>query len=103
MIELPNMIERFKDLFSEYSIELLLPLWDLSSSWERKNLLLLRGFVPKTLEPQCLVGVPLPGEKAPDKEIQIATERYFEKVVKPRAREIITSQSRVFLNKGGVL
>jgi hypothetical protein len=57
-IELPNMISRFKSFFSGYSIELLLPVYELDSGWERKNLLMLRGFVPKVLEPQCLVGVP---------------------------------------------
>jgi len=70
VIELPGMIEKFKSFLAEYSIELLLPVWNLNSDWERKNLLLMRGFVPKTLEPQCLVGVSLPEGKAPDKEVQ---------------------------------
>lgn len=103
VIELPNMIRGFRDFFSEYSIELLLPIWDLDSDWERKNLLLLRGFVPKTLEPQCLVGVPLLEGKAPDKEIQKAVERYFDKVVAPQAKKVIFSQSKVLLNKGKIL
>lgn len=80
----------------------MLPVWDLKSDWERKNLLLLRGFVPKTLEPQCLIGVPLPGGKAPDEEIQKAVVNYFDKVVLPRARKIIATQSKATL-KGGIL
>lgn len=82
---------------------MLLPVWDLDSDWERKNLLLLRGFVPKTLEPQCLIGVGLPGGRAPDEEIQKAVENYFDKVVLPRARRIITAQSKALLNKRGSL
>ena len=100
VIELPGMIEKFKNFLAEYSIELLLPVWNLNSDWERKNLLLMRGFVPKTLEPQCLVGVSLPDGKAPDKEVQGAVENYFDKVILPRARKIIATQSKA-LNKGG--
>ncbi len=102
VIELPNMIEKFRDFFTEYSIELLLPVWDLASDWERKNLLLLRGFVPKTLEPQCLIGVSLPGGKTPDTEIQKAVENYFDKIVLPRARKLIATQSKTIL-EGGIL
>lgn len=47
VIELPGMINKFKNFLSEYSLELLLPVYELSSDWERKNLLLLRGFIPK--------------------------------------------------------
>jgi len=104
VIELPNMIEKFRNFFAEYGIELLLPVWDLASDWERKNFLLLRGFVPKTLEPQCLIGVSLPGGKIPDEEIQKAVGNYFDKIVLPRARKIIATQSQVFLNeRGGIL
>lgn len=103
VIELPGMIKKFKNFCSEYSIELLLPVYNLDSNWERKNLLLLRGFVPKTLEPQCLVGVPLPSGKAPDEEVQKATEIFFTKTILPRAREIIKTQSNLILNKRGEL
>lgn len=102
VIELPNMIKKFRDFFAEYSIELLLPVWDLDSDWKRKNLLLLREFIPKTLESQCLIGVGLPGGRTPDEEIQKAVENYFDKVVLPRARKIIATQSKTIL-KGGIL
>ena len=100
VIELPSMIDKFRNFFAEYGIKLLLPVWDLDSDWKRKNLLLLRGFVPKTLEPQCLIGVPLPKERPPDEEIQKAVVNYFEKIILPRAREIIATQSRAILKEG---
>lgn len=99
VIQLPGMINKFRSLLSKYSIKLLLPVYDLDSNWERKNLLLLRGFVPKTLEPQCLVGVPLPGGKAPDKEIQKAAENFFDEIVSPRAHKIIKTQLNAILDK----
>lgn len=102
-IELPGMIKRFRDFFAEFSIEMLLPVWDLDSDWERKNLLLLRGFVPKTLEPQCLIGVPLPDGKAPDEEIQRAVKNYFDKIVLPRARRIIIARPKIIPEGGEVL
>ncbi len=103
VIELPIMIEKFKQFLSEYSIKLLLPVYELDSDWKRKNLLLQRGFVPKTLEPQCIIGVPLSGGKAPDEKIQQAVESFFEKIVLPRAREIIKNQINIILDKGNEL
>lgn len=84
---------------SEFSIEFLLPVWDLNSNWEQKNLLLRRGFIPKTLESQCLLGAPLPGDKEPEEKIQEAVVKYFDKIVLPRARNVISSELK--LRKGG--
>lgn len=94
VIELPIMINKFREFLSKYSIKLLLPIYNLESDWERKNLLLLRGFVPKTLEPQCLIGVPLPNNASPDQDIQLATLKYFEKIIVPRAERIIKEQAK---------
>lgn len=102
-IELPNMIHHFKKMFSEYSLELLLPVYELDDDWKRKNLLLIRGFVPKTLEPQCLLGVPLPNNLAPDNEIINAVEKFFTKIILPSAREIINTQSKAILDSEELL
>lgn len=99
VIELPCMIEKFRSFMSEFSIELLLPVWDLNSNWKQKNLLLRRGFIPKTLESQCLLGAPLPGDKEPEEEIQEAVGKYFDKIVLPRARDVISSELK--LKQGG--
>lgn len=69
----------------------------------RKNSLILRGFVPKVLEPQCLIGVPLPGGKAPDLKIQKAVEKFYDKIILPRAREIIKTQTNIILDNKGEL
>ena len=101
VIELPGMIEKFREFLSEYSIKLLLPVYELDSDWKRKNLLLLRGFVPKTLEPQCLVGVPLLMGSHPDEEIQKAVETFFDKTILARAKEIIKTQAKCILDNKG--
>jgi len=91
----PGMIERFRQFLAEYSIELLLPVYDLKSEWTRKNLLLMRNFVPKTLELQCLIGVPLPFKGTPPDNIQQAVEVFFDKCILPRARTIIQEQQAI--------
>ena len=91
----PGMIERFRQFLAEYSTELLLPVYDLKSEWTRKNLLLMRNFVPKTLEPQCLIGVPLPFKGTPPDNIQQAVEAFFDKCILPRARAIIQEQQAI--------
>ncbi len=101
VIESPGMISKFRKFLSEYSISLLLPVYELDSNWRRKNLLLLKGFVPKTLEPQCLVGVPLPGGKPPDEDVQKAVIKFFDKVILPRSRKIIKSQMNSILDNQG--
>lgn len=89
VVQLPIMINKFKKFLKQYSLELLTPIYDLNSKWELKNSLLQRGFVPKTLEPQCLLGVPLKDNKEPDKEIQKAVGKFFDKIILKRSDKII--------------
>jgi len=90
VIELPCMLERFREFFLEFGIELLFPVWDLESGWRLKNLFLTRGFVPKVIEPQCLLGTPLSGIL--DEEVQEATVSYFDQIVRPRAAKLISER-----------
>lgn len=62
-----------------------------------------KGLYPKTLEPQCLVGVPLPNGKAPDEDIQKAVEKFFDRIILPYSRDIIGKQSKIVLDKKGEL
>lgn len=98
VIELPSMIDKFKSFFKFFLIELMLPVWDMNSDWERKNLLLLRGFFPKTMEPQCLLGVPIPTSGDPDHELQQATINYFDDIIFPRAKSLIHEQGDALLD-----
>jgi len=86
-IELAPMIDRFKRLFMEYQIELILPVIDLDSDWQKKNELLLRGFVPKVSEPQCLCGVPLDNKLA--NEIIQGVVSFYDKEVLSRCKNLI--------------
>lgn len=70
-IERDALLERFKSFFEKYNMEIDFPLKDFKDDFELKNQLLIRGFVPKTLEPQCLLGMPM-SNKDLTKEIIMA-------------------------------
>ncbi|MDR0287352.1 MAG: hypothetical protein LBI03_06590 [Clostridiales bacterium] len=89
VIELDDMLEKFRQLLLEYDIKLLLPVYNLDSDWERKNLLLLSGFVPKTLEPQCYLGVPLIGGHKPTDDVILGTIEFYNDFVYGKCKEII--------------
>ena len=92
VIELPIMVNAFKKFFKEFSIKLLCPVLNIKSDWYLKNSLLSKGFLFKTSESQCLLGVPLLRGKIPDKDIQKATLSYFNRTVLPRTRQLIRSK-----------
>lgn len=62
VIEQDVMLDEFKKLFNKYKINIEFPLKDFSDDWDLKNEILMRGFIPKTIEPQCLLGCPIKSE-----------------------------------------
>lgn len=90
VIELPIMVDIFRKFFGDLGINFICPVLDLESDWTLKNMLLARGFVPKTSESQCLLGTPLVNGN-PDKNIQGAVLSCFQKLVLPKAKELINS------------
>lgn len=56
-IEQTDVLNRYQKLLGD--IELILPVHDLESDDERTKELIDEGFVPKTIESKCLMGVPL--------------------------------------------
>lgn len=95
VIELPIMIEQFKILFKKFDIEFLLPVYNLNSDWELKNSLLVRGFLPKTIEPQCLLGVPLRDNSAPTLEIQNAVLTFYKKIIECKIPDLIKKYANI--------
>lgn len=87
-VETPQMLERFDQLAQTYGIGVLMPVVGLTSDWDRKNELLMRGFIPKTLEPQCLIGLPLPGEKL-EKGTSEAAIKFYEQEIMDKANSLI--------------
>lgn len=62
VIELPGMArDRFPKLVDSVGMELLLPVYDLDDDLIRDIELMHRGYHSKSLEPKCLIGVPVRG------------------------------------------
>lgn len=80
-IETKTMLDRFKKIFEKYKIDLILPVVDLDSDWDEKNELLIHGFVPKVLEPQCLLGVPLENGRLDEEIIKGVTSFYDKEII----------------------
>ncbi len=87
-IEQEKLLEKFKKFFKANGLELDFPIKNLENDFELKNELLIRGFVPKTIEPQCLLGLPLKKEQIDD-EIINSTANIFDKLLKSKAQELI--------------
>ena len=92
-VELPEMIQRYKQLVENNGIELLLPVYALESDWERKLALADRGYIPKTFEPQCWLGCPL-GNDLSDNEVE-SLAIYFDKNIAPVLQSYIDVRTNV--------
>lgn len=79
-IEQPIMIDEYKSLLDRYGIELLLPVYELESDWNRRLELQDNGFLPKTLEAVCTIGLPMK-EELTDEELDIHNKAYQKKIL----------------------
>lgn len=102
VIELDEMIDRYKALTKRYNIELLLPVHDLSCNWTLKNELLESHFVPKTLEPQCTIGFPLDKPNL-DREVIEGTCNFYDKAMKDKLDGIINMLEKKMIDNVGEL
>lgn len=85
VVELDGMTERYKYLLEQYGVELLLPVYDLDSDWDRKNELLWRKYKPKTDEAQCLLGVPI--DRPISQNIIDGIHAFYDKAILPRIKK----------------
>lgn len=87
VIELPGMAqERYKGLVSRAGLNLLLPVYDLDSDWERDNELLRRGYLCKTYESKCMIGVPV--NDSIDQSVIDGVHAYYDEVILPQIEKL---------------
>lgn len=87
VIELPGMArQRYPQLVRKAGKELLLPVYELDNDWERDNELLRRGYLCKTYEPKCLIGVPVNGSI--DQSVIDGVHAYYDEVVLPQIEKM---------------
>lgn len=87
-IETKPLLSRYKEVLKLFNIDLLLPVVDIDSDWQLKNELLLRGFIPKTLESQCLLGIPLSKNGISETEINGVCS-FFDKEITPKIHNLV--------------
>lgn len=86
VIELPGMAKvRYVELVKKANLELLLPVYEMCDDWERDNELIRRGYLCKTFEPKCLIGVPVNGSI--DQSVIEGIHAYYDEVVLPKILE----------------
>lgn len=93
-IEQDKMLDLFKGLFQKYDIELLLPVKDLKDDFAEKNAFLVRGFIPKVSESQCLIGMPLASNKV-DEEIVNTAINIYNKILLPKVDDLVSRYSNI--------
>ena len=81
LIEQPIMIKRFKELASQYGIEVLYPVFDLIDDKEEIGELLKYGLSSKTWESKCLLGREAKEKTNEDEELIL---NYYESHIKPK-------------------
>lgn len=62
IIELPEIAEKYKAFAYMYGVKYILPVYEMEDDIERKSEFASRGFIPKTIEPQCWIGMPMKSE-----------------------------------------
>lgn len=83
-----SILERFKKLCSEFSIELLLPVRTVKDKREVKEELIISGLIPKTAEPFCVFAMPLYDYRIKEENVR-EIERVFDELIFPKTRDII--------------
>ena len=99
VVELPGMAkERYPALVKMAELELLLPVYELNDDWSRDNELLSRGYLPKVIEPKCLIRFPV--NNCVDESVINGVHAYYDKVMFPRIKEnnfILMEKAKTYL------
>lgn len=87
VVGLPGMAqERYLDLVKSQGLNLLMPVYNLEDNWDRHNELIRRGFVNRSCELKCCVGVPI--NSSVDQSVIDGTHAYYDEVILPRIQKM---------------
>lgn len=92
-IEQEEMLKEFKYFFNKYDLNIDYPVKYIDNDWDLKNELLIRGVIPKTIEPQCLLGCPI--TENIDKELVNSVCNVYRKYLKDKAIDSIKKYSNI--------
>ncbi|HIT22606.1 MAG TPA: hypothetical protein IAB56_06560 [Candidatus Scybalousia intestinigallinarum] len=100
-IEQTNMLEQYRNLLNAFGIELVTPLLELESDYDRTLELLIRGINPAVIEPQCHFGVPMKKPLSPEEELEVS--HIYQEEVKPKCLKLIKMSEKIPLDPSGKL
>ncbi len=98
-IEQEDMIIEFKSFLQEFGIELLIPVYNLVSDFEREVLLMIRNINPKVMEPKCLHVVSM-NRPLSKEEIEDVVHFFRQELLEPSLRLIKESEKIPLDNRG---
>lgn len=98
-LERDLMIQKYKDFFSTYDIQFLVPVLELESDWEREIALYIRGIAPIANESKCWLGFPVTFEEE-DAMLKRDLEAVslWEKELEPKCKNLVKSSKNILLN-----
>ena len=82
------MLNKFIEFFKKYNLTMDYPVKNIDNDWDLKNELLIRGIIPKTIEPQCLLGCPINKDNI-NEELINSVYNVYEKYLKEKANKVI--------------
>lgn len=103
-LERDAMLEKFRDFFREYGIELLTPVVDLETDEMREIAVMIRGMSATPNDAKCFLGVPISFE---DEEIMLRRDQeavnIWENNLKAKCHKLVKCSENIMLDNRGKL
>lgn len=94
VIEQEVMLNKFITFFKKYNLTMDYPVKNIDSDWDLKNELLIRGIIPKTIEPQCLLGCPISKDNI-NEELINSICNVYDRYLKEKAIKVIEDYNNI--------
>ncbi len=94
VIEQEKMLNKFIEFFKKHNLTIDYPVKNIDSDWNLKNELLIRGIIPKTIEPQCLLGCPISKDNI-NEELINSICNVYDKYLKEKAIKAIENYNNI--------
>lgn len=94
VIEQEKMLNKFIEFFKKHNLTIDYPVKNIDSDWNLKNELLIRGIIPKTIEPQCLLGCPISKDNI-NEELINSICNVYDKYLEEKAIKVIEGYNNI--------
>ena len=98
VIEQEKMLNKFIEFFKKHNLTIDYPVKNIDSDWDLKNELLIRGIIPKTIEPQCLLGCPVSKDNI-NEELINSICNVFDRYLEEKAIKVIEDYHNINIYK----